>query len=152
MANELSGNSTPTGELIKDSFITLLVVAPETADVVHPSVITSLVEDTLANYTSTTADQVYISGYSMGCRSTIRAIIEHTDLFAAAACSAGYAEQEGDEYLLGTDFDPTLSSLHHAVTLPVALYYSPADQVNPAHFTEDTFDVLSEAGTTCARL
>lgn len=150
LAETLGGNPTDAGVAIRDRFVTALVITPTTDYVVDPDAVISIVFSNLAMLNRITARRVYLAGYSLGCRGTLRALVSYPNLFAAAVCSAGYAEQEGDNNLLQDgDAMPTYPLLDRAIGVPIAFGYSPVDETNAPEKTIATIDRLSDAGAVC---
>lgn len=153
LAQTLGGNPTDAGKMIRDDFVTVLMVAPSSAVVYDPDVVASVVNKNLDKY-KTSPQLVYLTGYSMGCRGTIRTLVYHPDLFAAAVCSAGYAERPGDKYLAEdkTGAEPTYPRLGKAAGIPIAFGYGTKDSTNPGRNSAWTYNRLKEEGAQCDTL
>lgn len=127
-----------------------MVVAPKSDFVYDPQAVSDIVSANLAKFNKISPHQVYLTGYSMGCRGALRTLITYPNLFSAAICSAGYAEQAGDHYLeLDGNAQPTYPILDHAAGVPIAFGYSPDDATNLANNTIATIKELDAAGASC---
>lgn len=153
LAQTLGGYPTDAGKAIRDDFVTVLVIPPTSAVVYDPDVVAKIVNNNLDKY-KTSPQLVYLTGYSMGCRGTIRTLVYHPDLFAAAVCSAGYAERPGDKYLAEdkTGAEPTYPLLGNAAGIPIAFGYGTKDETNPGRNTAWTKNKLAAEGALCNTL
>lgn len=140
-----SSAPSPAGKCIRDEFITVFLIAPRSTFVIDPNVVAEAVKKGLSNYKSDPG-RVYLTGYSMGCRGMLRALVHHPNLFAAAFGAAGYAEKKGNHYIAFNRETPTFDKLSAASSVPVLLAYSPQDGVNPAANTLETHQALVKSG------
>lgn len=150
LAQTLAGRESAAGKKIRDEFVTVMVIAPKSDIIIDPDVVQSIVHSAV-DVLAIDQDKVYITGYSMGCRGTLRAVITHPDLFAAAACSAGYAEDTGDKYLKEdkSRAQGSFDSLGRATSVPIAFGYGTSDNTTPGVNTLATYNHLEKLGATC---